>query len=84
MIKTIELDCAPGGIRPGELITGVVKGTVLEQHTEPNNPKGMFFGNWTWDYEGKVTDEEWLKAQEVTKVRIARLFHEGFIRYGSW
>lgn len=30
MEKTIELDCPPGGIRPGDLIDGVIKDTGLE------------------------------------------------------
>lgn len=82
--KTIELDCPPGNPRPGDLIGNVVKGTVLEQHTQPANPHGACFGNWTWDYTDKVSEEEWRAVQEVTKPRIIQLYNSGAIRYGSW
>lgn len=84
MEMTIELDCAPGGVRPNELIGRVIAGTVLEQHTQPDAPNSTFFGNWTWNYTEKVTEEEWKAVQEFTKPRVQRLYNEGFIRYGSW
>jgi hypothetical protein len=79
MMKTIELDCAPGAPRPGDLIEGVIAGTGLQV----KEPAAMFFGQWTWDY-SEVPDEQWAKAQAVTKPRIEALYHAGCIRYGSW
>lgn len=79
-MKTIELDCAPGTLRPGNLIEGVVEGTVLEGKLK--DPISKLFGNWTWGFE--VTDDEWAAAQAVTKPRIVALYNSGIIRYGSW
>lgn len=79
MAQTIELDCAPGGPRPGDLIGEVIKGTLLE----PREPVGMFFGNWTWDY-SDVPAEEWEHAKLLTAPRIKKLYADGYIRYGSW
>jgi len=46
VMQTIELDCAPGFPRPGDLIGGVISGLGLEAR----DPASMFFGNWAWDY----------------------------------
>ena len=77
--QTIELDCAPGGIRPGDLIEGVIVGTGLE----PRDTVGRFFGNWTWNYED-VPREVWEAAKPILKERIVALYNSGVIRYGSW
>ena len=77
--QTIELDCAPGGPRPGDLIGQVIEGTGLPSR----EPVGKFFGNWTWDY-GDVPPEQWKAAQAITRPRIIELYETGKIRYGSW
>lgn len=79
MTKTIELDCAPGGPRPGDLIGEVIKDTGLPLRERTS----AFFGNWTWDY-SDIPDDVWIKAQETTKPRITALYNAGVIRYGSW
>lgn len=79
MQQTIELDCAPGALRPGDLIEGVIEGTGLPSR----KPVVMLFGNWTWDY-SDVDPKEWARVQEITKPRIEALYHRGCIRYGSW
>ena len=81
MMKTIELDCAPGYPRPGDLIEGVVEGTVLAGQLADTTTR--FFGNWTWEFPD-VSDEEWREAQKVTKPRIEKLYHSGVVRYASW
>jgi hypothetical protein len=85
MDKTIELDCAPGGPRPGDLIEKVVEGTILENDPKahPEATVGRFFGNWTWEF-SHISDEEWLKIREVVKLRVKALYDRGTIRYGSW
>jgi hypothetical protein len=86
MEKTIELDCAPGGPRPGDLIEAVVKGTILEglPEAKPDSTVGRFFGNWTWEFP-EISDEDWLqKVKPIIKPRIESLYHSGVIRYGSW
>jgi len=77
--QTIELDCAPGSLRPGDLIGCVIKDTELPERESV----GRFFGNWTWDY-SDVPQLTWKRAQKITKPRIEALYHSGRIRYGSW
>lgn len=84
--KSIELDCAPGGPRPGDLIGWVVEGTILEGLPEagPEATVIRFFGNWKWEFDS-VSDEDWrVKVQSIIKSRIEALYHNGTIRYGSW
>ena len=77
--QTIELDCAPGGIRPGDLIGGVIEGTGLPARERV----GAFFGNWTWDY-SDIPAEKWAEIRPVLKARVEALYRSGVIRYGSW
>jgi hypothetical protein len=78
-MRTIDLDCPPGGIRPGDLIGGVLEGTDLVA----GEPVATFFGNWTWEFD--VADNVWEeKIQPVIKPRIVALYNEGLIRYGTW
>jgi hypothetical protein len=77
-METIDLDCAPGAIRP-DLIGGVLEGTGLTA----GEPVSTFFGNWTWAFD--VPREEWVeRIQPIIKPRIEALYNEGWIRYGSW
>lgn len=78
---TIELDCPPGGIRPGDLIADVIQGTGLPER----EPVSKVFGQWTWEY-GDVEGISalWPNAQKLTKPRIEALYNRGVIRYGSW
>lgn len=78
-MQTIELDCAPGAVRPGDLIEGVIKDTGLPER----KPVAMFFGQWTWDYTD-IDPAVWAAAKPVLKERITALYHGGAIRYGSW
>ena len=77
--QTIELDCPPGPIRPGDLIDAVIEGTGLPKRAECSS----FFGNWVWDY-SDIDPEVWAKAQLTTEARITDLYRTGIIRYGSW
>ncbi len=78
MKATIELDCAPGCPRPGDLIEGVIEGTGLPS----KKPVSKFFGCWVWEYD--VTPEEWKRVQPTLQERITELYHAGAIRFGSW
>lgn len=77
--QTIEIDCPPGGIRPGDLIEGVIQGTGLQL----KESSGRFFGNWTWDY-SDVDSEVWIKVKNILKERLTELYNNGTIRYASW
>ena len=78
-IQTIELDCEPGSLRPGDLIEDVIKDTGLPTR----EPCSKFFGNWVWDYTD-IPADEWVKAKKFTGPKIEVLYHDGAIRYGSW
>lgn len=77
--QTIELDCPPGGIRPGDLYPSVIKDTGLPER----KTVGRFFGNWTWDY-SDIPEDQWQKVKPILKDRITKLYNDGIIRYGSW
>jgi len=77
--QTIELDCAPGFPRPGDLIDGVIADTGLPSRA----PVSKLFGEWTWDYTD-IEPEEWLRIKPILKDRVEKLYHAGLIRYGSW
>jgi len=81
--QTIELDCAPGAPRPGDLIEGVLKDTPLnlEEHFEEDIPKS--FGNWTFIVKEEFTDL-YLEHKSLFKERITNLYNSGQVRYASW
>lgn len=77
-MQTIELDCAPGMMRPGDLIEGVLEGVPVKLVEA-----SRFFGNWTWVVD-PADEAVYLQHQEKVKARITALYHQGAIRYGSW
>lgn len=78
---SIELDCPPSGIRPGDLIGKVIEGTGLPIR----EPIAKSFGNWAWSYTDiPGIDELWPKIQPTLRERIEVLYKNGTIRYGSW
>lgn len=77
--QTIEIDCPPGGTRPGDLYPGVIEGTGLEVRESVSRT----FGNWVWDY-SDVSPEIWTLAEPTLEKRITSLYNRGLIRYGSW
>ena len=81
--QTIELDCAPGKPRPGDLFPGVLKNTCLQP--EDFKCVSKWFGNWTWllTNEGKSDIFEAVRYT-VIKDRVTALYNDGWIRYGSW
>lgn len=79
LTRTIELDCPPGPVRPGDLIEGVITGTILPLKPEVSR----FFGNWTWDY-SEIPERQWEEIQPILAERINALYDKGVIRYGSW
>jgi hypothetical protein len=77
--QIIELDCAPGSLRPGHLLPQVIANTGLPER----EPVSKRFGNWTWDY-SDIPADVWAKAKPLLAERITALYHAGTIRYGSW
>ena len=85
MIKTIELDCAPGTRRPGDYLVELVRDTPIENHqnAKPDATSSRLFGCWTWTF-NDVPDDEWKEVQSIIKPRIIALYDAGRIRFGSW
>lgn len=79
IVQVIELDCAPGNPRPGDLIAHVIQGTGLP----PREACSKFFGCWSWDY-NDYDPIKWEKIKPILKSRIEALYNQGTIRYGSW
>ena len=77
--QTIELDCAPGSPRPGDLYPSVIEGTGLETRESV----ARVFGMWIWDY-NDIPAEKWEAAKPTLKKRIEDLYYQGLIRFGSW
>lgn len=77
--QTIEIGCAPGNPRPGDLLPGVIEGTGLEVR----DPVSMLLGDWTWDY-SDVDPEKWKEIKPVIKERLCKLHDSGVVRYVSW
>ncbi|HEY2617483.1 MAG TPA: hypothetical protein VGI78_09120 [Acetobacteraceae bacterium] len=80
---SIELDCAPGNPRPGDLIAGVLEGTgLVVADFDTGNP---FFGHQVWVLKvSEQNDPVFTAAKPVLKQRIEALHARGLIRYGSW
>lgn len=79
--QSIEIDCAPGSTRPGDLLPIVIDG--LNLIIDADKPNSMIFGNWTWIIPEDQT-EQYLKVKDTVKSRITELYNQGSIRYGSW
>lgn len=80
---SIQLDCAPGYIRPLDLFPDVIRGTGLTM--ADFKPPATFFGQWTWLLKRcDENDERFLAAKLLFEERITELFNKGLIRYGSW
>lgn len=83
VLQSIDLDCPPGGIRPWDLIEGVVKDTIIVLTDEDKEPGHTFFGHRRWEFD--IPRDVWVEqVQPVIKPRIEKLYREGTIRYGSW
>ena len=77
--QTIELDCAPGMTRPGDLLPGVIEGTGLPVR----DAVSKLFGNWVFDY-SDIPADQWEKAKPILAMHITELYYSSRIRYGSW
>lgn len=83
-MQTIELDCAPGNPRPGDLIGGVLDGVKIDgKQLDAGEPASTFFGCWSWEFD--IPRDVWERdVQPIIQPRITELYDHGVIRYGSW
>jgi hypothetical protein len=79
---TIELDCAPGCPRPGDLFPSVLAETGLE--VDDFEIISKFFGNWIFELKNKDKQDLYLQVEDTIRNRITKLYNQGMIRYGSW
>ena len=79
---TIEIDCAPGNPRPGDLFPGTIADTGLTEDDFEITSK--LFGNWTWQLTNEAKRDLYEQHKEVIGNRIRTLSDRGQIRYGSW
>ena len=79
---SIDLDCAPGRPRPGDLLPGALHGTPIKA-SDLGEPVSKFFGNWMWVIPTKL-EKVYAKHQKRVQANITDLYNEGAIRYGSW
>lgn len=77
---TIDLDCAPGITRPGDLLPGVLMGLNIKKDSE--DTVSRFFGNWCWEF--KTSKDKYERIKPIIEERITSLYNSGIIRYGSW
>ena len=77
--QEIILDCAPGMIRPGDLLPGI----LLETGIEPVEASSKLFGSWVFCFD-HIDKSVWESKKETIEKRIKVLFDQGLIRYGSW
>ena len=79
--RSIEIECPPGSIRPGDLFPDVLRDTGLTPDDFINTER--FFGHWIWVVR---RDKQALfdKHNSVFKERITVLYNQGAIRAGSW
>jgi hypothetical protein len=78
---TIELDCEPGPLRPGDLLPGVLHDTPL--HPEDFFNTSRVFGNWRFVVR-KQKEAEFESVRPTIEKHITLLHSNGVIRYGSW
>ena len=73
---TVELDCPPGTLRPGDLFSELLKTTQLKE--ENFKLCSRFFGNWTWEFieENSIYEEK----RETIKEIITEWYSQGVIR----
>ena len=79
MSRTIDIDCAPGAIRPDAYYRVICEKLGIEYQ----EPICKFFGNWTWQVPDLTEEQEKLYA-ELVPTYIKGLYENGNIRYGSW
>lgn len=75
--NVLEIGCAPGGIRPGDVLKQVIEGTCLED----KKPASTFFDDWTWYYD-EISPEDFKKSIKIIMPKLKELYNKGVIRYG--
>ena len=91
----IEIDCAPGGVRPQQffnnIVTKISEKSSSEELTQFSNkftdhrPVSSRFGCWEWIIEmDDNTSKHFSFIQNIFKEELTKLHNSGAIRYASW
>ena len=81
---SIEIDCAPGYPRPGDLFPAVLAETGLTVEDFKNTTK--WFGHWTWVLKEGNPERDTLftRNRAVFRSRLTKMYEAGYARYVSW
>lgn len=72
----IQIDCAPGNIRPGDILKEVIQDTELKY----KEPISTFMGEWTWEY-NEIDTKLFIKIKDIIFPKLKKAYDEGRIRY---
>lgn len=78
IFKRINIDCAPGSIRPDNILCRAIKETSLLEtdFTEVSR----CFGNWTWT----IPMDKYMPHQKAIGEKLKAFYEMGAIRYAAW
>ena len=91
MLLLIEIDCAPGKIRPNHFYNLIIE--CMSQNSNQNikewsqnvknlEPDLKLIGNWTWNLE--IESDIYQEVQTIFKQQLTEFYNQGCIRYASW
>ena len=91
----IEIDCAPGGVRPQQFFNSIVnkisKDSLDEELTQfseklvDHSPVSSKFGCWEWIIEmDDNISKHYSFIQNIFKEELTKLYNSGAIRYARW
>jgi hypothetical protein len=78
---TIQIDCAPGTVRPEYHFTALCEKIGMKE--DEFELVSKFFGEWTWKVKHEAI-EKYKSQQEVVKEFLTNLYKRGDIRFASW
>lgn len=81
LVQTIEIDCAPGNLRPGDVMKSMIE--ELELPFKYKETSGRLFGNWTWTF-NEFNEEDWRAIQKKVGPYLTKCWEKGTVRYASW
>ena len=78
-MKTVNIDCAPGPIRPDAYFRVICEELGIEYF----EPVTKFFGDWQWKLP-ELTEEQLKIYEEFVGDYLRGLYANGYVRYVSW
>lgn len=78
---SVEIDCAPGTIRPNKLFSHMCDQIGVSEIWF--HPPCNFFGNWEWPVK-EYYRNDYKSKQDQIETYLTVLYKNGYIRYASW